>query len=234
MTRTLLMLAVSFLVAGGSVMACTPTTDGTAAIVDQPTVTGVVDATGCDIGVYYSSVNGTIYHAEIFGARKYGVFNKGMSVTITNSSVHNIGDMPFSGNQYGVGIYYRGGAIGLIDSNVVSFYQKGGIVVDGIGSSAIITNNTVTGLGPVNFIAQNGIQVSRGATGTVSGNTISGNAYTGCSHQDAAKTGCIPYVSAGLLLYDVDANAIDKSHNTYRDDQFNMLLLTSASLHSGI
>ena len=58
-------------------------------------------------------------------------------------------------------------------------------MVDGIGSSAVITNNTGTGLGPVNFIAPNGIQVSRGATGTVTGNTISGNVYTGCSHQDA-------------------------------------------------
>ena len=36
------------------------------------------------------------------------------------------------------------------------------------GTSATITNNTVIGLGPVNFIAQNGIQVSRVTTGTVS------------------------------------------------------------------
>jgi parallel beta-helix repeat protein len=59
-------------------------------------------------------------------------------------------------------------------------YQKGGITVNG-SVSATITNNAVTGQGPVNYIAQNGIQVGYGAKATVSGNTVTGNAYTGAS-----------------------------------------------------
>jgi hypothetical protein len=56
-----------------------------------------------------------------------------------------------------------------------------------------VKNNTVTGLGEVDFIAQNGIQISRGATGEVTGNTVSGNSYT-----PTAWTAC------GLLFYKAD------------------------------
>ena len=96
-----------------------------------------------------------------------------------------------------------------------------------------MTNNTVAGEGQIDYIAQNGIQFGYGASGSVTGNTITGNWWTGCSNQDAAKTGCTPWVSTGLLLYDVDANAVNVSNNTYRDDQRNKYLLTSASLSPG-
>ena len=42
-----------------------------------------------------------------------------------------------------------------------------------------ISNNVVTGEGPVSYIAQNGIQLGYGMKAAVSGNTVSGNAYTG-------------------------------------------------------
>jgi hypothetical protein len=51
------------------------------------------------------------------------------------------------------------GGSGVIDGNTVSAYQKNGIVVTGSGTTASVTNNTVRGLGPVVFIAQNGIEV---------------------------------------------------------------------------
>ena len=43
----------------------------------------------------------------------------------------------------------------------------------------MIANNTVTGQGPVDYIAQNGIQVGYGAEATVTENTVTGNAYRG-------------------------------------------------------
>jgi hypothetical protein len=53
--------------------------------------------------------------------------------------------------------------------------------VNGVGTSADIKNNTVSGQGPVNYIAQNGIQVGYGAIAMVQGNTVTGNSYTGTS-----------------------------------------------------
>ena len=225
---------------------CTPvsTSKGTltAAVVDA-SVSGAVDASGCDIGAYYDKVGSgeSVSSADISGAKQYGVFVDGgkgdVSVDVTDSSIHNIGDTPFDGVQYGNAIYYYGyntpGTVsGTVRGNTVYEYQKGGIIVNGGNASADVTDNAVTGLGPVDFIAQNGIQLGFSATGVVSGNQISGNAYTGCSNQDAAKTGCIPYVSTGLLLYDVDASRVGRSNNHYRDDQRNEYVATAASVNA--
>lgn len=228
-----------------SAATCTPvnTSKGTltAAVVDTSVTGTTVDASGCDIGVYYDNGGSgdSVSNADISGAKQYGVFVDGgkgdVSVDVSSSSIHNIGDTPFDGVQYGNAIYYYGydttGTVsGTVSGNTVSEYQKGGIIVSGGNASADVTDNTVTGLGPVDFIAQNGIQLGFSATGVVSGNQISGNDYTGCSNQDAAKTGCIPYVSTGLLLYDVDPSQVRRSNNHYRDDQRNEYVGTTASV----
>src|SRR5256885_47207 len=159
------------------------------------TVSGTVDATGCNIGVYYGpGVTGTITAANIFGANYFGVVNRQGDVTITASQIHNIGNTPFDGTQHGVAVYYAtvdngsasaqpqcttGSTIGTIDSNTIWSYQKGGITANCSGTNVTVTGNTVTGLGPVDFIAQNGIQFGFGASGLARGNTISDNFYTG-------------------------------------------------------
>jgi hypothetical protein len=80
---------------------------------------------------------------------------------------------------------------GTVKNSSVSDYQKNGITIDGPGSRADVRGNTVTGDGRVAYIAQNGIQVSRGASGQIRDNTVSGDAYTG--------TGCAS--SGGILIY---------------------------------
>jgi hypothetical protein len=62
--------------------------------------------------------------------------------------------------------------------NEVSGYQKVGIVVAG-RVNATVADNVVTGAGPVAHIAQNGVQLSDGATGQVTGNQVSGHSYNG-------------------------------------------------------
>jgi hypothetical protein len=185
-------LFLSFAGTGVAFSACSPTgyLGLTAAKVNPSgTVSGDVDATGCDMGVYYDRGRGLISNADIHGALWYGVFVNGdssnVTVNINNSSVYDIGDSPFTGNQRGVGIYYRaylsGTAVGKISGNKIYDYQKGGIVTNGIGTKVTISDNDVTGLGPVGFIAQNGIQVGYGADASVMRNTVSDNSYTGTS-----------------------------------------------------
>jgi len=150
------------------------------------------------------------------GSIGYGVFvGGGANLTFNNDRIAEIRDNPPGGCQNGVGI--RAGAastaqIGTLtmsNSSVVNF-QKAGVVVDNTGSSATLTNNTVTGLGPLG-IAANGIQISRGATATVTGNTISGNecniAPPTCGSDPIANA-----QGTGLLLY--DAGAVSASNNT--------------------
>jgi parallel beta-helix repeat protein len=151
-------------------------------------VTGTLDATGCNIGVYYdNSTSGNVSGANIFGANYFGVVVNGdtgaVSVDVTGSAVHNIGETPLNGAQHGNAIYYRafgGSARGTISGNTVTHYQKNGITING-NVSATISNNTVTGEGPVNYIAQNGIEVGYGAEATVTENSVTGNAYTGAN-----------------------------------------------------
>ena len=175
---------------------CTPTgffrdsINMTAALINPSgTVTGTLDATGCNIGVYYDNGTGSVNKADIYGANYFGVVVNGdvnnVSVNVQNSSIHDIGEYPLNGDQHGVSIYYRGfgagSASGKIWGNTLTNYQKGGIVANGLGTTADIRNNTVTGQGPVNWIAQNGIQIGYGANAQVRGNTVTGNSYTGSS-----------------------------------------------------
>lgn len=180
--------------ASATSITCTPTgfyRDGinlTAAKINpHGTVSGKLNATGCNIGVYYGpGSTGSVSHATIYGANYFGVVNNGGHVGISHSLIHDIGEVPFNGTQHGVGIYfaYDSGATGEISHDNVWRYQKGGIVVNGPSDSANVSYNTVTGLGPIGFIAQNGIQIGYGAHATVTHNTVSNNSYTGTSTVD--------------------------------------------------
>jgi hypothetical protein len=180
----------------GATAVCTPTgfvrdsIDMTAAKVNPTgTVSGNVDATGCNIGVYYDHGKGSVSGANIHGANYFGVVVNGdansVSVDVTNSTIHDIGEMPLNGDQHGIGVYYRaagaGTASGKIWNNTFANYQKGGIVTNFSGTHVSINDNTVTGQGPVGYIAQNGIQVGYGADASVMRNTVTGNSYTGSS-----------------------------------------------------
>jgi hypothetical protein len=232
-------IAVSFISAQAAAAApCTPTPavrDGhplTAAYYDPVgPVMGKVDASGCDIGVYTDSGHTTVVYATVENAKYFGVLTEnGGSTDISDSIVQNIGDVPFSGDQHGIGIEWASGSSGSVDNSIVEQYQKNGVVVADSGTSASVTNDTVTGLGQVSFIAQNGVEFIDGATGTVSGNLITDNYYTGCSNQDAKATGCTPYVATGVLLYDVDPSQVNRSNNQYRDDQRNEYLAPTAQV----
>jgi hypothetical protein len=195
---------------------CTPTgfvRDGhdlTALMVNPATpVTGTLDATGCNIGVYFGpGHDGTVSGADVFGANYFGVVANAADVDVTDSTVRNIGESPLNGAQHGVGVFYTTmnqdgsstgtAAIGSLSGSTITGYQKGGVVVSGNGAAVTVADNTVTGAGPVDFIAQNGIQVSYGATALVTGNTVSGNAYT---PRTWVSCGLLWYQAAGVRAY---------------------------------
>jgi hypothetical protein len=192
---------------------CTPTgffrdnINMTAALINPTSVTGEVDATGCNIGVYYGpGSTGLIRNANIHGANYFGVVANGdtddVSLDILTSNIHDIGESPHNGTQHGVGIYWRGffaqgGVTGRIVGNTVTGYQKGGIVTNGTGVQATISDNTVTGDGHVTFIAMNGIQVGYGASASVMRNRVSGNSFCGQCGDGSASGGILVVGGAG-------------------------------------
>ena len=187
--------------------ACTPTgffRDGiemTAAVMNPTAaVTGQIDATGCNIGVYGDHGTLTVNGSDIFGANYFGVLANAdaspMVVHISNNVIHNIGEFPLNGTQHGVAVYLRAfftsAMTGEVTGNFISGYQKGGIVANGRGTTARIAFNHVVGTGHVNFIAQNGIQIGYGARPTeVSSNNVSGNSYIGTPGDGSASGGIL-------------------------------------------
>ena len=130
--------------------------------------------------------------------RLRGILFDGAAGSITNSDAVDI-NQGASGCQEGNGIEVRNAPFDTsgpdlavtISGNVVTGYQKTGILANG-SVVATILSNTVTGAGPIGYIAQNGVQVGFGGSGLVKANTISGNSYTG------------PDLACGILFFDAD------------------------------
>jgi parallel beta-helix repeat protein len=178
------------------------------------------------------------------GSIGYGVqVVGGGSANISNNHITQIQDGPMSGDQNGVAILVGRKSLdttgtATISHNTIDGYQKAGIVVDNVGSSAEIDHNTISGAGSTALIAQNGIQISRGATGNVNHNTISGNLY---APQSDASTGILLYQSGAvtieqntLLNNDVGIDAIGANgstidHNQVTGSTFDGILLDTTS-----
>lgn len=157
-----------------------------------------------------------------------GTINTGIFVrddayaNIHDNRILDIRDNPFSGCQNGVGIQVGRASLSTsgtadIKDNLISGYQKNGITISNVGSSATVTNNILTGAGPSTIIAQNGVQVSGGATADINGNTISDHSYSPGS-----------YTSAGILIYGSDA---DTYGNTLSENQTGIYHIEGSGVH---
>ncbi|HEV2349871.1 MAG TPA: right-handed parallel beta-helix repeat-containing protein [Terriglobia bacterium] len=173
--------------------------------------------------VWGAGANATITNLIITGplpgnggcaSQEFGVVViAGAKVSLISDEILNIADENSSlyGCQTGVGVligreYWPNAdysnflvvnfvGYGTMTGTEVSGYMKGGIVIDGPGSNAVVRGNKVTGsdrdtlFSPI--VAQNGIQVSRGASAQVRDNTVSGNTYTGSAYAS----------SGGILIF---------------------------------
>ncbi len=158
---------------------------------------GGVNSSGVSVSISHVTIEGqwvsNVCYDSLYGLLVEG----GASVSLTDSIVQKIGgDATTDGCQGGVDVEAGSsvtdqiGRVSLTNDTIES-YQKNGITVDGPGSTGKITGVAVTGAGPTTAIAQNGIQISLGATGTVTDSTITGNNYTGSAYA----------TSAGILVF---------------------------------
>jgi hypothetical protein len=152
------------------------------------------------VGINYQNANGLINHVvarnqelfpDLFGCQD------GLAIFVESG--------------YGSG----GSAAVTIENSSIHDYDKNGITVDGSGTVATITGNYVVGIGATPLIAQNGIQVSDGANGKVTNNTVTDDVYVN------PEGG--PYASStGILLYDSGGTSASKlvvSGNTVSNTQ---------------
>ena len=144
------------------------------------------------IGVYFQNASGTVAYAAVRN------FKLGSGL---------------EGCQAGIGIFAQADGAGGISNvtagfNSVHDFQKTGIVGNELGTTLTATSNVVTGFGPTPNIAQNGIQIGFGATGTITGNTVSNVAYSPC-----VDTVTCPASATGVLIYDPSGSITTRSNN---------------------
>jgi parallel beta-helix repeat protein len=122
----------------------------------------------------------------------------GASATIQNDFIRNVA--PSNGAE-GIGVRvgrFQGattpGGTVTVSNNTITGYSWAGVVVTN-GSAGTVSSNTVTG-DNTKSILQNGIEFSFGATGSIYGNTVSGNGFV---------TGNRSTGSVGIFLYKAGA-----------------------------
>ena len=135
-------------------------------------------------GVYFGNSSGTIEGITVIGVRDEPNPNgtpkgnqRGNAIVVLNDDVAS----PNTVN---------------ILNNEISDFQKTGIVASGEGLTVLIDGNEIEGAGfleAANAIAQNGIQVSYGADGTVSNNTVTEIGY---QRGDWVTSGVLAYEAA--------------------------------------
>lgn len=144
-----------------------------------------------------------------------GFWNAGGDVV--ECAVTNIQDTPFTGAQHGVGIYAYNDTGGPYTINVtetdVDEYQKNAMALSGTALTANVTGCTATGKGAIPTTAQNGIQISSGAGGTIDGCTVSGHMYTGGGW---ASTGVL--LLSGTSVDVTDTEITDNNPGVYCQD----------------
>jgi hypothetical protein len=145
---------------------------------------------------------------------RYGVFvTDGNGVLVKDNRITRIQDTPFSGCQNGIGLRVGSEFLGFaadadVTDNLIDNYQKGGVVIDGTGTNVLLQQNRTDGIGPTPITAQNGIQISRGATSEVLENIVEDNTYT------LAPT----FGATGILLFQLDGGVLVKQNNAQRND----------------
>lgn len=126
----------------------------------------VCDAAGLALrGILFESASGTIRRSRALNINQ-GVGNgcqEGHGIEVRNP--------PYDGN------HPQTQRVDVSD-NYVEGYQKTGILING-DVVANVRDNCVLGYGPIDFIAQNGIQIGYGATAHIRSNRIEGNEYVG-------------------------------------------------------
>lgn len=181
-----------------------PGSELTAVVVNQDVVDQTIIVGDCDVGAYFDEggvvENATFEQGDDDGAPsvQYAVRVDGANVEVTGSEVDVVEDF---GPQF-IAIGYRNGATGRIADNTITGFHRAGILLDGEGTSATVKGNEVTGVGEkTEGWAENGIQVSRGATGTLNDNEVRDHWW---DKDD--------FVSSGIIIFGSDD--VTAQHNT--------------------
>jgi parallel beta-helix repeat protein len=116
----------------------------------------------------------------------FGIAFQNASGSVQRTTVRNFRlAANLRGCQSGTGIFVQSGGGQLskvsIGSSSVHDFQKNGITANEIGTDVFVRSNVVTGVGPTEGAAQNGIQIGFGAAARIRENTVTNTVFSPCT-----------------------------------------------------
>jgi hypothetical protein len=129
-----------------------------------------------------------------------------------------------NGCQSGEGIFVQSGygstgpANVVVQASSVHTFQKNGITGDGSDTCLTVLYNYISGQGPTTGAAENGVQVSDGAAGTVVGNTVIDNIWAPDTSSDTGDA------ASGILIY--ASKGVNITNNTVGTTQFGIVTVS--------
>lgn len=203
---------------------------------DASTIGALVDVTdGATADLSNLVINGSTASFGLSGcAPNYvGLYYHNASGTVSNVDIQSA-DLPSApGCQSGFGAYVTTDSGPGSDVNFsgvkVANYQKNGITCRYAGTTCSVSDSTVTGVGPTNKIAQNGIEFAFGSSGSITGSTASGDVYTGGTGGGAGLPG--GNQATGILVYDEGPMSV--TGNTVIDNDVDIQAIDDSGAISG-
>jgi len=143
-----------------------------------------------------------------------GIYYQNASGTISGVATRNqVLASGLTGCQAGQGIFVQSSYAGApgyasasanvtIKNSSVHNFQKNGVTVDGPKAIGTVTFNSITGQGPTTGAAENGVQISDGATGSVTANAVVDDIWAPDTATDTgdAASGILIYSSEHVLV----------------------------------
>ncbi|MBC8154246.1 MAG: right-handed parallel beta-helix repeat-containing protein, partial [Bacteroidetes bacterium] len=194
------------------------------------------------------TIDGTVTGQDGCGTDAFGLYvydNSGLN--LANAAITNIRltDPSLFGCQVGfaVGVGLTGSPGSATLTNVtVNGYQKGGILVRGTGSTLVAQAVNVTGIGPTTVTGQNGIQVSSGASASITSSTIANNNYTPPAGDNTTASGIIAFDAGTVTItgslftgndVGVDASGTGTTNinnNTFTNNEYASIYVTAPAV----
>jgi parallel beta-helix repeat protein len=208
--------------AGGVVLNAYDTYPGALPVAAQVLVEGASNVTLTNITVDGS--NNQIACCPPDAPDLRGIYYQNASGTINEVVARNqILPGGLTGCQSGEGIFVQSGyssgqANVLIENSTVHSFQKNGITVDGPGAQGRLLYNYITGVGPTSGAAENGVQISDGATGTLTGNVVSNEIWAPDVFGDTGDA------ASGILIYSSENVQIE--NNTVASTQYGIVTVS--------
>jgi len=154
-------------------------------------------------GIYYQNASGSLT----------GVATRNQTLT-TDLTGCQSGEGIFAQSGYGS----SGRADVIVQGSSVHSFQKNGVTGDGSETCLTVLNNYISGQGPTIGAAENGVQVSDGASGTIVGNTVIDNIWAPDTSADTGDA------ASGILIY--ASEGVNITNNTVGTTQFGIVTVT--------